>query len=176
MTELHTARLALLPITFQVAEATLRDRSELESLLGIKVSTEWPNPDFRDALDFVRRDVKRDPGYSEWIRLIVHNFDRMVIGDAGFKSKPDSTGTVEIGYGVVRDYRNRGVAFEASAALIDWAFQTQGVKRVVAECYETNEPSIRVLNKLGMEVTHSEESTGGLMLKWALEVPNASLM
>jgi [ribosomal protein S5]-alanine N-acetyltransferase len=169
--ELQTSRLALVPITFEMADATLRDKSELESLLGLKVSEEWPNPDFRDALEFVRSDVRRDPGYSEWTRLIVHSFDRLVIGDAGFKSKPDSTGAVEIGYGVVRDYRNRGVAFEASAALIEWAFRQQGVKRVVAECYETNEPSIRVLRKLGMEITHSEEATGGRMLKWAIDAP-----
>lgn len=171
MIELQTSRLRLVPITFEMTEATLGDRDELESLLGIKVSPEWPNQDFRNALEFVRNDVRRDPGYSEWTRLIVHSFDKMVIGDAGFKSKPDSTRTVEIGYGVVPDFRNRGIAFEASAALIDWAFRTQGVKRVVAECYETNEPSIRVLDKLGMQVTHTEEATGGRMLKWALEAP-----
>jgi RimJ/RimL family protein N-acetyltransferase len=171
MSELHTSRLALVPISFEIAEATLRDKGELESLLGLKVAEDWPNPDFRDALEFVRSDVRRDPGYSEWTRLIVHSFEKMVVGDAGFKSKPDSRGTVEIGYGVVRDYRNRGIAFEASAALIEWAFRNQGVKRVVAECYEANEPSIRVLRKLGMEITHSEEATGGRMLKWAMEAP-----
>jgi len=171
VSELLTSRLALVPITFEIADATLRDRSELESLLGLKVSQDWPNPEFRDALEFVRGDARRDPGYSAWTRLIVHSFDKIVIGDAGFKSKPDSSGSVEIGYGVVRDYRNRGIAFEASAALIEWAFGTQGVKRVVAECYETNEPSIRVLHKLGMEITHTEEATGGRMLKWAVEVP-----
>jgi ribosomal-protein-alanine N-acetyltransferase len=169
VTELQTSRLALVPITFEIADATLRARDELESLLGLKVPEEWPNPDFREALEFVRRDVKRDPGYSEWTRLVVHSFDKTVIGDAGFKSKPDSTGTVEIGYGVVSDYRNRGIAHEASAALIDWAFRSQRVKRVVAECYENNEPSIRVLRKLGMEITHTEEATGGRMLKWALD-------
>jgi RimJ/RimL family protein N-acetyltransferase len=171
VSELETSRLALVPITFEIADVALRDRSELESLLGLKVSEDWPNPDFRDALEFVRVDVRRDPGYSEWTRLVVHSADKMVIGDAGFKSKPDSTGTVEIGYGVVTDYRSRGIAFEASSALIEWAFGTQDVNRVVAECYETNEPSVRVLRKLGMEVTHSEEATGGRMLKWAVDAP-----
>ena len=173
MSELQTSRLALVPITLEIADTTLRDREGLESLLGLKVSDEWPNPDFRDALEFVRADVRRDPRYSEWTRLIVHSFDKIVIGDVGFKSKPTSKGAVEIGYGVVGDYRNRGVAHEASVALIDWAFRNHEVKRVVAECYETNEPSIRVLRKLGMEITHSEEATGGRMLKWALEAPEA---
>jgi RimJ/RimL family protein N-acetyltransferase len=172
VSELQTSRLALVPITFEIADTTLRDRGELESLLGLKVSEEWPNPDFRDALEFVRADVRRDPGFSEWTRLIVHSFDRIVIGDVGFKSKPASNGAVEIGYGIVGDYRNRGLAHEASAALIDWAVRNRGVKRVTAECYETNEPSIKVLRKLGMEITHSEEATGGRMLKWAMEAPH----
>ena len=172
MSRLYTARLALLPITFGIADAALRDRSELESLLGLRVSKEWPNPDFRQALEVLRADLKRDPGLAEWTRLIVHELDVTAIGDVGFKSKPNSAGEVEIGYGVVGDYRKRGIAHEAAAGLIEWAFSAREVKRVVAECYESNEPSIRVLRKLGMEVTHTEEATGGRMLKWALTAPS----
>jgi [ribosomal protein S5]-alanine N-acetyltransferase len=168
MTTLQTARLLLVPITLAVADAALQDRDRLPSILGYEVPDEWPNPDFREALSFVREDLRRDPGYSDWSRVIVHAFDNVLIGDVGFKSKPDSTGTVEIGYGVVSAYRNRGIAFEASSALIDWIFNNSATKRISAECLQDNEPSIRVLQKLGMEMTHTEETADGTMLKWSL--------
>jgi ribosomal-protein-alanine N-acetyltransferase len=166
--DIITDRLTLVPITFEVARAAVEDRDMLEELVGATVPDEWPNPDFAEALTFIQADLTRNPSYALWTRLIVHTADRTVVGDAGFKSMPDESGTVEIGYGVVSAYRNDGIAREAANALIDWAFSQDCVRCVMAECYEDNPASARVLEKLGMTRTGKERGKNGTLIKWSL--------
>lgn len=88
-----------------------------------------------------------------------------VIGDMGFKGKPNSENTVEIGYGIVPSEQGKGYATEAAMTLIQWAFSFDNVDKVVAECFVDNIPSIRVLEKLQMKRVGLE----GNMLKWQLD-------
>ena len=60
--------------------------------------------------------------------------------------------------------QNNGYATEAVKELIQWAFTTSSVKKVVAECLEDNTPSIKVLEKVGMKQISKVEN----MLKWEL--------
>lgn len=55
--------------------------------------------------------------------------------------------------------QGQGFAFEATRALIEDAFATPGVRRVVAECLDDNRASLRVLEKLGMRRVGSAGST-----------------
>lgn len=73
--------------------------------------------------------------------------DGQVIGDIGFKGKPDIRQAVEIGYGLLPAYLNQGFATEAVQALIEWAFKQTEVKAVLAKTESTNQGSIRVLEK-----------------------------
>ncbi len=59
-------------------------------------------------------------------------------------------GRAELGYWVGVDYWGRGFATEASRALVNHAFTTLGLRRVVAHCLTRNEGSWRVMEKLGM--------------------------
>jgi [ribosomal protein S5]-alanine N-acetyltransferase len=165
---LVTERLTLIPITFEIADAALNDRKRLQSLIGARVADEWPNPDFTEALPFIRADSRKNAAFAKWSRAIVHTADNIVIGDSGFKSLPDKTGSVEIGYGIVPAYRNRGFALEAASALVDWAFRHAEVRQITAECLEDNEASKRVLEKLGMQFTETQSSNQGPLLKWRL--------
>jgi len=97
--------------------------------------------------------------------LVVHAADRVVIGDVGFKGRSDGADTVDIGYSILPGYRNQGYAYEAAQALIDWAFAQPGIARVIATCLPDNAPSIRVLEKLGMQRTGA---TASGMLGWTL--------
>jgi [ribosomal protein S5]-alanine N-acetyltransferase len=169
--ELVTERLRLLPITFEIADAALNDRELLSELTGARVTDDWPNPDFADALSFVRADVRRHTSYSEWQRLLVHSEDEVIVGDAGFKSLPDEHGSVEVGYGIIPPYRKQGLALEATAVLVEWAWGHSQVHQIVAECLLSNEASRRVLERLGMERTGEEATREGLMLKWRLLRP-----
>ncbi len=76
----------------------------------------------------------------------------MIIGDVGFKGTPDESGTVEIGYSIAPSYRKIGYAREGVRALVDNAFRTGTVKRVIAECSENNLSSIEILRSIGFRI------------------------
>ena len=40
---------------------------------------------------------------AEQTRLILHEGDRILIGETGFHGPPDGSGTVEVGYSIVPD-------------------------------------------------------------------------
>jgi [ribosomal protein S5]-alanine N-acetyltransferase len=110
-------------------------------------------------------NLKDDPellGWGVWFVSLVEN--NQVIGDIGFKGKPDDQGIVEVGYGIIPEMHNKGIATESVSAIIEWAFSSSKVKKVVAECLEDNIPSIRVLEKLGMTRTGTENE----MINWEL--------
>ena len=94
--------------------------------------------------------------------MMVHREERTLVGDLGFKGRPDDEGTVEIGYSVLPAYRRQGFAWEAVRALVKWGLAQQEVRRIVAECSADNGPSIRVLEKAGLRLAQAE---GGL-LRW----------
>ena len=55
---------------------------------------------------------------------------------------------VELAYRLARPAWGQGIASEAGAALLEHAFRTLGLPRVVAVTYPENRPSQRVLEKL----------------------------
>ncbi|WP_331460506.1 GNAT family N-acetyltransferase [Gracilibacillus suaedae] len=54
---------------------------------------------------------------------------------------------------------------EAVKEIIHWAFTSNSVKRITAECENNNVASIRVLEKLGFNRLGSEKN----LLKWQFE-------
>lgn len=93
-------------------------------------------------------------GWGVW--LVYKREDQQLIGDIGFKGKPEH-GVVEVGYGIYPDAQNNGYATEAVGALFDWAFRTGQVNKIIAECLLTNQASIRVLEKLIMTRVEEDE-------------------
>jgi [ribosomal protein S5]-alanine N-acetyltransferase len=87
-------------------------------------------------------------GWGVW--LVISKDSNVTIGDIGFKGMPDEE-TVEVGYGFIPEARNKGYATESVEALIQWAFATTKVNQVIAECLKENHPSIKVLEKIGMQ-------------------------
>lgn len=102
-------------------------------------------------IDCHLRELLKDPSLYTWGSwLIIRKSDSQVIGDAGFKGKPDDQRRVEVGYGLLEHYRGRGYATEAMTALIEWALADEEVEKVIAETNRDNQASIRVLEKVNM--------------------------
>ena len=128
------------------------------------VPEDWPHPVLRDLLHTYAVQLEGDPELFGWgIWLILHPVQRTLVGDIGFKGKPDH-GAVEIGYAIVPEHRRRGYASEAAGALAGWALSQPSVTRVLGSCDRNNEPSIRVLRKLGMQPAGED----GDLLRWEL--------
>ena len=160
MLRVQTERLELIALTAQLSADALRDKAAAGKRIAADVPPGWPPSDLLDFLPYYIRDLKRDPSLVGWgIWLVVHNAERVVIGDIGFKGKPEN-GAIEMGYGILSAYQQQGYATEAGRALITWAWTQPDVERVTAACLDTNAASRRVLEKIGMRRT---SKSGGLI-------------
>jgi [ribosomal protein S5]-alanine N-acetyltransferase len=147
---MRTDRLTLVTLTPYLARAALENRAKLGLMLGARVPLTWPGADFSRMLPRLAEGGERASQRAEQTRLVLHEEDRALIGETGFHGPPDRSGTVEVGYSIVPDYRGRGFAFEATRALIDEALARPGVCRITAACHDDNAASLKVLEKLGM--------------------------
>ena len=83
---------------------------------------------------------------------VVEKHSQNLIGYCGLFYFPDINGQpeVEIGYRLARAAWGQGYATEAAHAVRDFAFQTLGIKRLIAIIDPANAASIRVAEKIGM--------------------------
>ena len=166
---IETNNLRLVPCELIHVEAIERDRGELGRILNARVHEDWPV--FPDTMDHVRESLKADPSSREWgFRLFVHTRERVLIGEGGYKGRPDKEGVVEIGYAIVPEYRRRGFAYEAAKGLTDYAFSHSEVKIVQAHTLKDGTASMRVLEKVGMKlVGTAQDPDEGEVLQWRME-------
>ena len=64
-----------------------------------------------------------------------------------------------LGWILNRAYQGRGYAYEAARALMDYAVNTLGYRRIVAHCDVRNLPSRRLMEKLGMKCVREQTRT-----------------
>ena len=57
---------------------------------------------------------------------------------------------VDIGYALLERYWNKGYAHEAAAAVLNYGYETIKLKRIVAITALDNDPSAKVLGKIGL--------------------------
>jgi RimJ/RimL family protein N-acetyltransferase len=81
---------------------------------------------------------------------MVNDATGAVVGSCGYKGPPDPDGTVEIAYEVREEFRGRGYAKEAVAALVDFALDS-GARAVRAHTKSSSNASERVLLAFGFE-------------------------
>jgi [ribosomal protein S5]-alanine N-acetyltransferase len=98
-------------------------------------------------IEFVNDQLNQDPKNCFWWspRSIV--VDRLIVGMIGFKSPPDSNGSVEIGYGIVPSRQGQGFATQAVDLLVKEGFSKAEIQMIVAYTVPMNSASGRVLEK-----------------------------
>ncbi|MBI2537029.1 MAG: GNAT family N-acetyltransferase [Gemmatimonadetes bacterium] len=153
---LETLRLTLLPCFPEQILALIDHPERFEELAGLHAAdglrdffiSDDVSPDWLAAL---RKAARPDPWRHGF--FLVHRESRSVIGRAGFKGPPDSSGMVEMAYGIVPSFEGQGYATEAAAALVGFAFSTRQVRLVRAHTLPASNPSTRVLVKCGFRRT-----------------------
>lgn len=156
MNIIRTDRLDLVPAPTEFIELLVANEyARAGDLLNIIVTDGWPNDDdARAGLSFHLKAIQSDSAELLWrIRLIVLRSIRTVIGSINLKGLPDNSGTVEIGWGVVAEYRRQGIAVEASEVVMRWAASQPRVRRIIATVPAENLASIGVAERLGMHLT-----------------------
>ncbi|MFC7421514.1 GNAT family N-acetyltransferase [Iodobacter arcticus] len=91
---------------------------------------------------------------EHWARpfYILRRFDQVVLGSCGFKHPPIN-GRIELGYGVFPIYQRQGFATAAVGELLHRAFSSAEVSEVLAQINPDNAASIKVVQKLGFELS-----------------------
>lgn len=75
---------------------------------------------------------------------------QQIIGIAGLVDR-EGIDHIDIGYGILPQFRGKGYAFEATKAIYDYGFQELKLEKIVAIVNPDNLPSIKLLSKLGLE-------------------------
>lgn len=172
--QLLSARLKLVPADTVLLEALLSKHPQFGALLGAEIPEEWSTfglAPFQYTFDF----LVKDPSRLQWpAYFIIHRSDNMLIGSCGYKNNPDETGITEIGYEIKAEYRNQGLATETARLLIDRAWRSPVVQAVLAHTLAEINPSVKVLQKCGMEFVDTVfDEEDGEIWQWKIERPKA---
>jgi ribosomal-protein-alanine N-acetyltransferase len=147
-----TARLDLVSLGPDVLGASLAsDRERAAALIDATLPPEWPG--WAEHVMRLRAEqLAIDPSSQPWLlrAIVLREPGRPMVGHIGFHAPPDPEARVEVGYAVRPEYRRRGYAFEAVQALFAWASE-RGVKRFLASVSPHNEPSLRLIARLGFQ-------------------------
>jgi len=83
------------------------------------------------------------------IRFAMENLEGVTVGWATLHSRDQKNGTFGFGVAVYREYRGRGYAVDAVRTLLKYGFWEQRYQKCNSVCFQSNEASIRMHEKLG---------------------------
>lgn len=144
---IRTQRLVLRPIREEDLLSMHEFVSDREST---KYMIYYPLYSLSETKEFLSQDIR------QWDEEKPHhlNFSVMLegahIGSIAMYFEGGET-EMELGWILNSRYKGKGYAYEASKALIDYAAGNMGIKRVYACCDSENEPSYRLMERLGMK-------------------------
>lgn len=113
--------------------------------------TSWgPNTEAetREFLETVAAEAA-SPARRSFALAVVLREGEALIGSCAIMSRREMYREYEIGYVLHRDHWGRGIASEVAAALLGFGFGELGAHRIYAQVDPENEPSSRLLKRLG---------------------------
>jgi ribosomal-protein-alanine N-acetyltransferase len=169
--ELETARLRLRPFTAADQEAIHAVYSDPQVMRYVGHGAHRSMAETERALR-VYADILASHGYS--FLAVVERDGGGLVGDAGLNPLAGRGPDIELGYTVARAAWGRGYATEVGRALVEHAFATLGVPRVVAQVEPANSASRHVLEKLGMTAREQRVAYGRPHLLYAVDRDGAA--
>jgi [ribosomal protein S5]-alanine N-acetyltransferase len=144
---LHTKRLIIRDMQMTDLYSIHRYGSDLEH---VKYMTWGPNS-LEETQRFLTEAVQKNQATprKNYDLAITEKDDGQVIGGIGIYLN-DEMNEAMIGWIIHKDHWNQGYVTEAAFALLDYGFNTLGLRRMVATCDAENIASWRVMEKIGM--------------------------
>ena len=96
---------------------------------------------------------RRVPGLGYWMAFSANGDEfvgLMMLPPAHGPDQPDDPTVADLGYRLVRRWWRQGLATEASRALLRHAFETVGMRRVIAQTMAVNTASRGVMSAAGL--------------------------
>ena len=118
-------------------------------------------------------DLLQQCGVQYWPAFLTDG--AQFIGCAGLRPYRVESGVYELGVHLRPAFQGKGFAREAAGAVVDYAFETLHAAALFAGHHPQNEPSRRLLAKLGFVATHEElyAPTGLMHPSYLLRRPQA---
>ncbi|RAS63946.1 RimJ/RimL family protein N-acetyltransferase [Lentzea atacamensis] len=146
---LKTDRLLLRPFE----ERDLDDFHAYRSLPDVHRYLYNEAPDRPEFEELLAKRITEDELTGEGQRLALAVYwpeAGRVVGDVVLKWLSEADRQGEIGYGFNPDFQGKGLATEAAAVMLKVGFEQLGLHRIIAQCDPRNEPSWRLMERLGM--------------------------
>jgi [ribosomal protein S5]-alanine N-acetyltransferase len=148
----RSERIELVSLTRDQLAAILGGQTaEVEEALDVTLPPNWLGDD--DLLPQWRLEqIESDPTSQSWLlRALILAEPRTCVGYFNFHGPPGEDGWVEMGYEILPEHRRRGYASEAALRMMRWAHDEHGVEVFRASIGPDNEPSLKMIEKLGFE-------------------------
>jgi RimJ/RimL family protein N-acetyltransferase len=112
----------------------------------------WEGISEPEARAFLQEQSEVQPGVpGQWFQIAIELKETgMLVGDCALKIEEHDARQAEIGYSLARAYQGQGIAREAVASVLDYAFVSLGLHRVIAIVDCENAASITLLERLGL--------------------------
>lgn len=145
MIQLETERLLLRRFSEDDIDAVFRMRSDADVMRFIRA----PQRDRKEAESWLALVSSRWETERIGFCAVIEKSANQFIGWCGLWRLKE-TGETEVGYALVKDFRGRGLALEASEAFLVYGFEILGLGEIVAVARPENRASRRVMERLGM--------------------------
>ena len=147
--ELRTARLRLRPMAEADLPAFVAYRRDPDVARYQGWDEAFSAEDARALFEKLRGVAPGTP--DVWFRFAIEAAaEGTLLGDCVLQVRADDPRQAEIGFTLAPGYQGRGYAAEAVGTLLDYAFTTLGLHRVVAVSDARNAAAARLLQRVGM--------------------------
>ncbi len=147
---LETQRLLLREFVEEDLEELYRMNSDKEVMKYVGDGSIRTYVEQQEELQKLRQFYVRNPGMGIWATVLKDG--NTIAGGAGLVWY-DKTRQVELGYRLLKEHWGKGIATEASLALLAYGFNTLGVNLIVSSAHPDNTASRRVIEKAGLTFT-----------------------
>ncbi len=166
---IETKNLKLIACDSEILKSAIQGNEFLAEKLNVTIQESWTEFGVGALQYSLDRLLESEDENNWWTYFPIHRQDNKLIGSGGYKGKPTTDGSVELGYEIATTYRNRGLATEMTRGLIENAFNDKRVKSINAHTLGQENPSTKVLQKCGFQkVQEIIDPEDGLLWKWEL--------
>lgn len=152
MIEINTKRLILRPLGMKYLKTVHEYAVDIENTKYMKY---LPNETLEDTMTFLQKadtEWRSDkPSFYEFAII----YENQQVGAVSIYLEDNLSG--EMGWIINKKYWRQGIAYEAAAALLDFAARELQIKHFIAHCDADNIASYKIMEKLGMSRTSTHK-------------------
>ncbi|WP_316767926.1 GNAT family N-acetyltransferase [Pedobacter frigiditerrae] len=139
---------------------TLRSDDEINKYLDRPI-----NKTLEEAKNFINNVLNNDALY--WAITLGNN--NKLVGTICLYGFSDENVSCEIGYELLTNFQGQGIMQEASAKVIDFAFNTIKVQKIEASLHKDNQCSRQLLDKLSFKKLDKTDDTNPELIGYYLK-------